>query len=223
VPSVSLWFTPWMSFMKETDQLAEALRRKGIRSKKVLEVMAKTPRHKFIEKSQGPFAYEDHALPIEAGQTISQPYVVARMTEALLEGHDAKNVLEIGTGSGYQAAILSKLVDKVYSIERIRRLYDHAQQTLKDLNYANVELKYGDGNLGWDEHAPFDGIIVTAGADSVPQALLDQLSQEGGRLVIPVGAGGFQELQLITRNKNQYTTRTLDAVLFVPLLTGIEE
>lgn len=200
------------------DTLIKLLRIEGISDEHVLHAMRQVKREDFVDPQCQAYAYCDTSLPLKAGQTISQPYVVARMTEALL-GQQAKlqRVLEIGTGSGYQAAILSHLADEVYSIERIKVLYDCALQHLQP--FKNVHLLYGDGYQGWPEHAPYDGIIVTAAANKVPEALKQQLA-EAGRLVMPVGEPGSQRLQVLTKRADSYTIQFLDYVLFVPMLTG---
>ncbi len=185
-------------------ELANDLRNKGISNEAVLSAMAKVPRHEFVSPDKSSVAYVDSALPIGANQTISQPYVVARMTELLLGNKVMKNVLEVGTGSGYQAAILAQIVNKLYTIERIKSLYDHASQVLQKLHIPNIEMLFGDGYKGWPEHAPFDGIIVTAASDKVPKDLLDQLSENGGRLIMPVGDWVHQRLELVIRNGDQY-------------------
>ena len=201
-------------------KLIDRLRDKGIRDERVLEAMARVPRHAFVDDAWDlRKAYEDTALPIGHAQTISQPYIVALMTEALLGGGDLGHVLEVGTGCGYQTAVLAELVDRVYSVERIRALYEAAGRRLRDLNYLRVYLNHSDGGLGWPQQAPFDGIIVTAAADEVPQDLLQQLSP-GGRLVIPVGPHGAQNLYCITRDASGgFRQQVLAAVSFVPLLT----
>jgi protein-L-isoaspartate(D-aspartate) O-methyltransferase len=189
-------------------------------SERVLGVLAKVPRHCFVPEGELCGAYANHPLPIGHGQTISQPYIVALMTD-LLELHKQHSVLEIGTGSGYQAAVLSELAGKVYSIEIVAPLAVQAATVLGELGYANVEVKAGDGSAGWPEHAPYDGIIVTAAAEHVPQPLLDQL-KPGGRLVIPVG-GRFdiQELMLITKDREgQIHRMNIEPVRFVPLTGG---
>lgn len=203
------------------EQLADALVKKGIADRKVLAAIRHIPRHLFVAPALTLHAYEDVALPTSHEQTISQPFVVARMTEILLAGHKIKKVLEIGTGSGYQTAVLAELVPQVYTIERIRSLYDAAIQRFAALNLTNIHARFDDGTKGWSAEAPFDGIIVTAGTEEVPQALLDQLT-DGGRLVIPVGCYSMQELQLITRHADNYTIETFDPVIFVPLLKGTE-
>jgi len=207
-------------FTKQRHQLAQSLKQKGIRNQKVLDAIATIPREKFVDEAYADEAYFDFPLPIDAGQTISQPFIVARMTEALIETGNVKKVLEIGTGSGYQAAILSQCVDEVFSVERIRVLYERAKSVLDELNFNNVHLQCSDGNLGWETHAPFDGIIVTAAATEVPKALLDQLA-EGGRLVIPVGNFGYQDLKLIIRHGDKFEEHFLEPVVFVPMLGGI--
>jgi protein-L-isoaspartate(D-aspartate) O-methyltransferase len=204
------------------EELVASLKRKGINNVAVLEAIRKTPRHFFIASSLTSQAYSDTALPIAHKQTISQPFVVARMTELLLEGGPLNKVLEVGTGSGYQAAVLAQLVDEVYTIERIKSLYEEATQRLQQLGLSNVFTKLGDGAKGWAEVAPFDGIIVTAASPAIPQYLLDQLV-DGGRLIVPIGQPGYQQLQLITRRGNDFTIQIFDPVVFVPLLSGIEK
>jgi len=189
---------------------------RGIKDPRVLDTMRKVPRHRFIEEALVSQAYNDHPLPIGEKQTISQPYMVALMTEALeLQGYE--RVLEIGTGSGYQTAILAELAEKIYSIERIRTLSVKAQRILDDLGYFNVVLKVGDGTLGLKEEGPFDAIIVTAGSPDVPQPLVDQLAM-GGRLVVPVGDRYTQSLMKITRVKEGISKTDLGGCRFVNLL-----
>lgn len=189
---------------------------RGIKDPRVLDAMRKVPRHRFVEEALFSQAYNDHPLPIGEKQTISQPYMVALMTEALeLQGQE--RVLEIGTGSGYQTAILAELAEKIYSIERIRTLSVKAQRILDDLGYFNVVLKVGDGTLGLKEEGPFDAIIVTAGSPDVPQPLVDQLAM-GGRLVVPVGDRYTQSLMKITRVKEGITKTDLGGCRFVSLL-----
>lgn len=191
---------------------------RGVRSELVLDAMRKVPRERFLPKGQGVFAYDDSPLPIGDGQTISQPYVVAYMTESLgLVG--GEKVLEIGTGCGYQAAVLAEIAAEVYTIERIEGLAKMAAANLEDLGYRNVEVRHGDGTLGWPEQAPFDGIIVTAGGPKVPETLQQQL-KVGGRLVIPVGGTrSYQEVVRVTRtDEDDFRTETLLPVRFVPLV-----
>lgn len=193
------------------------IRARGVRDPRVLAALGTVPREAFVPPELAEQAYEDRPLPIEAGQTISQPYIVAVMTEALtLE--PGNTALEIGTGSGYAAAVLAQLAKRVYTIERHAELAELARERLARLGYANVEVRCGDGTLGWSEHAPFDAIIVAAGGPDVPRALLDQLAI-GGRLVIPVGTGRAQELVRVTRaDKTEYRREDLGAVQFVPLI-----
>lgn len=189
---------------------------RGIKDARVLDAMRKVPRHRFVEEALVSQAYNDHPLPIGEKQTISQPYIVALMTEALeLQGHES--VLEIGTGSGYQTAILAELAEKIYSIERIRKLSVKAQRILDELGYFNAVLKVGDGTLGLKEESPFDGIIVTAGSPDLPQPLVDQLAM-GGRLVVPVGDRYTQSLMKVVRVKEGITKTDLGGCRFVSLL-----
>ena len=209
-----------MTSQRTRDRLIERLREKNIQNESVLEVMRSTPRHIFVDEAMATRAYEDTALPIGLGQTISQPYIVARMTEALLEGGPLDKVLEIGTGSGYQTALLSRLVKRVHSVERIEALQQQARLRFQELGLRNIRLKYSDGNWGWDDYAPYDGIIVTAAPAKVPKPLFDQL-KIGGRLVIPVGEQeGSQHLLIVTRTEEGFDSKTLDLVSFVPLLGG---
>jgi len=186
----------------------------------VLDVIRSTPRHIFLDEALAHRAYEDVALPIGHNQTISQPYVVARMTEAIVTSGPMESILEIGTGCGYQTAIIAQLAKKVYSVERIKPLLDRAKKNLKTLRLRNVDFKHDDGSLGWEQKAPFDAIITTAAPQQIPSELLEQLNPEGGRLVIPVGGDDQQELKLIAREGDEYTESILDAVRFVPLLVG---
>lgn len=202
-------------------KLAQLLKTRGIKDQRVLKAIGNTPRHLFVTEDWQTVAYEDNALPLQCGQTISQPYIVARMTELLLKKKPAR-VLEIGTGSGYQAAILAQLVQEVYSIERIEELFKQAKKRLETLDLtANVNLKHADGMLGWPEYAPFDGIIVTAVASSVPEPLLAQL-RDGGRLVIPVGDSESQFLYTVDKTGDNYESKRGEAVRFVPLMGGIK-
>lgn len=189
---------------------------RGVRDPRVLEAMLRVPRHLFVPEDLRYRAYDDSPLPIGEGQTISQPYMVAWMTELLKVEEDDK-VLEIGTGSGYQAAILCELAEEVLSIEKNANLAREAGERLRSLGYKNVRVRVRDGTLGWPEEAPFDGIIVTAGAPSIPQPLLEQLA-DGGRLVIPVGSTGMQMLTLVRRKGNRFETSEEGSCIFVPLV-----
>lgn len=209
-----------MTSQRTRARLVENLRRMGIASEEILSVIVRTPRHIFVDEALASRAYENIALPIGYNQTISQPYIVAKMVEELLAGQEIKNVMEIGTGCGYQTAILAQLVDCVYSIERIAPLMKKAIQNLCLLKYSNTHVKYGDGNSGWAEYAPFDGIIVSAAPVNVPKTLLKQLAVNG-RLVIPVGVDNKQKLLSITRTENGFEEKQLDIVSFVPMLEGI--
>ncbi|MGB6976116.1 MAG: protein-L-isoaspartate(D-aspartate) O-methyltransferase [Gammaproteobacteria bacterium] len=209
-----------MDFRQSHTNLVADLESKGIRNPAVLKAMNAIPRHLFVSEEWQHYAYEDTALPIHCQQTISQPFVVARMTEALLSGGVLNKVLEIGTGSGYQAAILSQLAKEVYTVERIKTLLDEATKRFKQLGLTNIYPRHGDGYLGWSEHAPYDGILVTAAASEIPAALLEQLA-EGGHMIIPVNTFYYgQELQLIVRKKNEFEKYAMDLVAFVPLLKG---
>nr|WP_167629475.1 protein-L-isoaspartate(D-aspartate) O-methyltransferase [Pseudomonas alcaligenes] len=208
-----------MTSQRTRERLIERLYEEGLSDARVLEVIRRTPRHLFVDEALAHRAYEDTALPIGHNQTISQPYIVGRMTELLLAGGPLDKVLEIGTGSGYQTAVLAQLVERVFSVERIQSLQDRAKERLAELKLRNVVFRWGDGWEGWNALGPYNGIIVTAAASEVPQALLDQLAI-GGRLVIPVGAGETQELLLIVREEDGYSRHVLDLVRFVPLLNG---
>ncbi|GLX88927.1 protein-L-isoaspartate O-methyltransferase [Pseudomonas weihenstephanensis] len=208
-----------MTSERTRERLIQRLREEGIVNHNVLEVIRRTPRHLFVDEALAHRAYEDTALPIGNNQTISQPYMVARMSELLLEDGPLDKVMEIGTGSGYQTAVLSQLVERIFSVERIKVLQDRAKERLLALNLRNVVFRWGDGWEGWPALAPYNGIIVTAVATDVPQALLDQLAP-GGRLVIPVGAGEVQQLMLIVREEHGFARRVIGNVRFVPLLNG---
>ena len=210
-----------MTSQRTRDRLVNRLRDHGITNIAVLEAIRNTPRHVFVDEALATRAYEDTALPIGNSQTISQPYIVARMTEALVEGDTPRSVLEIGTGSGYQTAILAQLVDRVYTVERIQRFIPVARQRLEQLQLRNVQYAHRDGFSGWPTYAPYDGIIVTAAPVEVPPALLQQLTV-GGRLVIPQGSRAAQQLLRITRTDDGFTTEKLDMVSFVPLVEGLE-
>lgn len=211
-----------MTSARTRDRLVDRLKEQGIRDARVLNLIRSTPRHLFVDEALASRAYEDTALPIGLGQTISQPYVVARMTEALLAAGPLQQVLEVGTGCGYQTAVLAALAKRVYTVERLAALSQRARETLASINVRNVFFRHADGGWGWPQHGPYDGIIVTAAPEEVPKALLDQLAV-GGRLVIPVGPGGAQDLLLITRHDAQrYDRELLGKVVFVPLLGGLE-
>jgi protein-L-isoaspartate(D-aspartate) O-methyltransferase len=201
--------------------MIERLREKGIRNEAVLTAMAAVPRHVFVEEALASRAYEDTALPLGMGQTISQPYVVARMIELLLNGRSGLGkTLEIGAGCGYQAAVLAQLTSEVYSVERLGPLLEKAKANMRTLQQFNVRLKHADGQMGLPEAAPFDSIIVAAAGTNVPQALLEQLAM-GGRLILPVGSTE-QYLSFIERTSQGYVENRLDAVRFVPLLAGMQ-
>ncbi len=203
-------------------KLILGLRQAGVRDPRVLAVMEKTPREMFVPDNFRRHAYDDTALPIDLGQTISQPLIVAMMTEAL-ELHDRAKVLEVGTGSGYQAAVLSQLCRRVYTVERIRDLLKQAEKRFQSMDRHNITTRHGDGYKGWPEQAPFECIMVTAAAPDVPQALIDQLSP-GGRLVVPVGGGPVSQrlLKLVKHEDGAITTTELGGVRFVPLLEGTQ-
>ncbi len=209
-----------MTSRRTRERLVARLMDSGIRNFEVLDVIRSTPRHIFVDEALATRAYEDTALPIGFQQTLSQPYIVARMTELLLMGERPRRVLEIGTGSGYQTAVLCQLVDRVYSTERISQLQQKAKQRLNELELRNVHFQYSDGNYGWSREAPFDAIISTAAPETVPQALIDQL-KVGGRLVIPVG-GEQQFLQVVTKiDEENIETDVIEEVMFVPFKKGI--
>lgn len=209
-----------MTSQRARDRLVAQLREMGIHSPRVLDIMRHTPRHLFIDEALASRAYENTALPIGHGQTISQPFIVARMTEALLEGGPLHKVLEVGAGCGYQTVILAQVADQVYSIERIAALASRLRDRLRAMKHFHVSVRHGDGSLGWAKHAPYDGILVAAAPLGVPRRLLDQIAP-GGRLVIPVGAAGHQQLLRITRTEEGFHEEYLDVVSFVPLLGGV--
>jgi protein-L-isoaspartate(D-aspartate) O-methyltransferase len=208
-----------MTSARTRDRLVQRLREQGIASLAVLDRIRNVPRHIFVDEALGSRAYEDTALPIGFGQTISQPFIVARMTEALLEGGPLVSVLEVGTGCGYQTAVLAPLVDRIYTIERIEPLVTRAKERIKELGIRNVRFRHGDGSQGWKSHAPFDGILVAAAPLVVPEELIKQL-KVGGRLLVPVGPEGEQELIRFTRREQRVERESLGAVAFVPLLGG---
>ncbi len=209
-----------MTSLRTRERLLGRLMEQGIKNMQVLDIIRSTPRHIFLDEALSHRAYEDVALPIGYGQTISQPYVVAKMTEIVSASRRLKSVLEIGTGCGYQTAVISRIAEKVYTIERIKPLLDRAKKNLKLLGIRNVEFKHDDGSLGWEERAPFDAIITTAAPQMVPAELYQQLSPEEGSLVIPVGVDNQQDLQHIVKSGQSIRTENLGSVRFVPLLTG---
>ena len=211
-----------MTSTRTRDRLIQRLRDEKISDVRVLDAIAAVPRHIFVDEAMAHRAYEDTALPIGHGQTISQPYIVAVMTEALLKDGIPQKVLEIGTGSGYQTAVLARLVPRIYSLERIRALQEKARERLFSLNVRNVRFRLGDGALGLPEEAPFDAIIVTAAPAAVPERLIEQLTP-GGRMVVPVGGDGSQELLLIHRTDDGFRKKVLQYVRFVPLLSGVTD
>lgn len=207
-----------MTSDRTRSRMVERLRAAGIADERVLSAMEGVSRHLFVDEAIANRAYEDSALPIGWGQFISAPYIVARMIELLCAGARPRKVLEVGTGCGYQAVVLSRIAQEVYSVERLGQLLTRTRSRLWSLRITNLRLKHGDGRLGLPEAAPFDGIIVAAAAPVVPQALLDQLSPEGGRLVIPVGQDNHQQLTVVERRDGEWATSTVEAVRFVPLL-----
>jgi protein-L-isoaspartate(D-aspartate) O-methyltransferase len=209
-----------MTSLRTRDRLVQRLRDQGIANLAVLDRLRNLPRHIFVDEALASRAYEDTALPIGFGQTISQPYIVARMTEALLDGPPLRKVLEVGTGCGYQTAVLAPLAERIYTIERIEGLQKRARTRLKELGVRNVRFKVGDGSLGWRSQAPFDGILVAAAPLVVPEELVDQLAV-GGRLVVPAGPEGKQQLLRIVRREQGLERQVLGAVSFVPLVGGV--
>lgn len=199
-------------------RLVQRLREAGIESDRVLDVLGEVPRHIFLDEALSHRAYEDTSLPIGYGQTLSQPYIVARMTELML-AHQPERVLELGTGSGYQTAVLARLFDEIYSVERIKPLQDRARDRLRQLRARNVLMKHADGGMGWPDRGPFDGIIVTAAPVEIPQELLMQL-RDGGVLIAPVGEEN-QILVEVTRRGDRFDHKELEPVHFVPLLGGV--
>jgi len=209
-----------MTSARTRERLVQRLQEAGIRDERVLDRIRCVPRHLFMDEALATRAYEDTALPIGFGQTISQPYIVARMTEQLLAGGPMRRVLEVGTGCGYQTAVLSPLVEEIYSVERIAGLLGRARRTLRELKIKNANFRHADGNIGWVARAPFDGILVTAAPHAVPNALFEQLGI-GGRLIAPVGPEGRQELIRYTKTEKRVERESLGAVSFVPLLSGL--
>ena len=210
-----------MTSARTRDRLVQRLRDQGIKNLEVLDRIRTVPRHIFVDEAIASRAYEDTALPIGFGQTISQPYIVARMTEALLEGGPPlRNVLEIGTGCGYQTAVLAGLVGRIFTIERIEPLVKRAKERLKELGVKNVRFRHGDGSRGWAANAPYDGILAAAAPQRIPEALLEQLAV-GGRLIMPVGPEGRQELVRLVKREQKIDRHALGPVAFVPLLGGV--
>ncbi|TAM46419.1 MAG: protein-L-isoaspartate(D-aspartate) O-methyltransferase [Gammaproteobacteria bacterium] len=206
-----------MTSQRTRERLLQQLRAEGIRNERVLAVLRDVPRHLFIDEALASRAYENTALPIGFGQTISQPYIVARMTEALLENAKPKRVLEIGTGSGYQTAVLASLVEEVYTVERLEPLMKLARKRLREMGYRNVQAKLAAVGIGWPQHAPYDGILVTAAPQELPPALLEQLAP-GGCLIAPVGGPAMQELRLVRRTDTGFEHEHLGLANFVPLI-----
>ena len=208
-----------MTSARTRERLVRRLEQQGIKSVEVLERIRNVPRHLFVDEALASRAYEDTALPIGHGQTISQPYVVAKMTESLLGALDGDKVLEIGTGCGYQTAVLAPLVKRIFTVERLRELSTRTRQRLRTLDIYNVQYRHGDGWEGWPKYAPYNGIIVAAAAPELPRKLLEQLAP-GGVLVMPVGPPGRQELARVIRQDDHYAQVSLGAVSFVPLVHG---
>ena len=209
-----------MTSQRARDRLVVQIRKMGVASEHVLNLIGTTPRHLFVDEALASRAYENNALPIGLGQTISQPYIVALMTEALIRDREMGNVLEIGAGCGYQSVILAKIAKTVYSIERIGALASKLRVRLHALHVNNVRVRHGDGSLGWEKHAPYDAILVAAAAIGIPEALTEQLAI-GGRLVIPIGQPGNQKLMLVTKTVRGLEERILELVSFVPMVGGV--
>lgn len=210
-----------MTSQRTRDRMVARLEELGIRDPRVLAVMRATPRHLFVEEALASRAYEDTALPIGYGQTISQPYVVARMTELLLQGGRPQRVLEVGTGSGYQAAVLAQVVPAVYTVERIAALAQRARRLLLEVGFGNIRFRVSDGTWGWREEAPFDAIVLTAAPVEIPEELLSQLTPDG-RLIGPVGAEGAQQLVVVRHENRGFVRQVVEPVSFVPLRRGLE-
>jgi protein-L-isoaspartate(D-aspartate) O-methyltransferase len=215
-PKAATWDEPRKMRQRRLDMVSRQIEARGVRDREVLKAMRSVPRHLFVPEALQERAYFDSPLPIDAGQTISQPYIVALMTE-LLELKPQQKILEIGTGSGYQAAVLATLVDEVFSIEIKEILHHQATERLVELGYGNVRTRHGDGYFGWEEEAPFDGIMITASVDHVPPPLLEQLA-DGGKIVLPLGHPfSFQNLVVVTKKGEDYLLRQITGVLFVPM------
>ena len=211
-----------MTSQRTRDRLITRLKDKGIKNQQVLEVIANTPRHLFVDEALSHKAYEDTALPIGYGQTISQPYTVAKMTEIILEAGELDNVLEIGTGCGYQTLVLSQLVRRVYSVERIAPLQKKAKERMQLLRVNNVRFQHSDGNWGWPDEGPFDAILSCAAPETIPMDLVSQL-KVGGRLLMPVGPDGKQMLHLLIREEDGVSKKIIEPVNFVPMLSGTQK
>jgi protein-L-isoaspartate(D-aspartate) O-methyltransferase len=209
-----------MTSERTRERLVQRLQEEGIRDQRVLEAIRTTPRHLFVDEALASRAYEDTALPIGHGQTISQPYVVARMTEVLVAAGPLDHVLEVGTGCGYQTAVLARLVRRVYTVERIKPLLDQARERFRVLRLRNIQARHADGVLGLPEYGPYDAILVSAAPEGIPKALVAQL-KPGGRMVLPVGRGEQQLLVLVTKRDQGYDTQVLERVIFVPLVEGL--
>ncbi len=210
-----------MTSARTRERLVQRLQEQGITNLKVLDRIRQVPRHLFVDEALASRAYEDTALPIGFGQTISQPQIVARMSEAVLAGGPIERLLEIGTGCGYQTAVIAPLVGHVYTIERIVALLARARRTVRELNIRNVSFRHDDGSVGWPARAPFDGILLTAAPQEVPPRLFEQLAI-GGRLIAPVGPEGRQQLMRYTRREQRMAQEVLGAVSFVPMLSGLQ-
>ena len=208
-----------MTSQRTRDRLILQLQELGIKDQRVLDVMRKVPRHLFMAEALSSRAYENTSLPIGLGQTISQPYMVARMTELLIEGGVPENVLEVGTGSGYQSSILANLIPRVFSVERLRPLQERAKKVLNDIGCRNISFRHSDGGWGWSGCGPYQGILAAAAPAEIPRKLLEQLDI-GARLVIPIGEEGKQVLQRITRTESAYEVEVIEPVSFVPFLKG---
>lgn len=206
-----------------TNQLSESLLRQlqdcGVTDEKVLRAIREIPRHIFVDDAISHRAYDDSVLPIGFGQTISKPSIVGLMTQMVMAVSQRRRVLEIGTGCGYQTAVLSRVFSRVYTVERIGKLVQSAKRNLEVLGVTNVDFMHGDGNFGWIDHAPYDAVVVTAGADLMPDALMKQ-TRSGGRIVAPIGSGDLQNLVLVTRVKGRWQEERIQPVKFVPLLSG---
>ncbi|ORU89687.1 MAG: protein-L-isoaspartate O-methyltransferase [Cycloclasticus sp. symbiont of Poecilosclerida sp. M] len=208
-----------MTSQRTRDRLISQLQELGIKNQVVLNVMRKIPRHLFVAEALASRAYENNSLPIGHGQTISQPYMVARMTELLIEDGIPENVLEVGTGSGYQSAVLASLIPRVFSVERISPLQEHAKLTLAKVGFRNINFRHSDGGWGWNACGPYEGILAAAAPSEIPQKLLDQL-KVGAKLIIPIGEKGEQVLQRVTRTEPEFDVEVIEPVSFVPFLKG---